>query len=328
MLDNNGTDAAFVSTTRLSAIETLGERLYGDFTAEQAMEHGHLGGWNVRKVPAFAYVEGKKIAKDGMFEVVRDNPFKPGQIDVLSKYSVGKNFNVIQNEGHAEFLNTLVDESGANFELAGATDGGRKVFLSMRLPGGIQIGGVDPLGVSLLAINYHDGSGSFTLAPTIVRYACSNVLNSAVKGNSGLVRIRHTSGAQKNMVQQAREALDLSFKYVDSFEQEAEQMIQTAMTQMKFESILAKEFFPGEDASNAAFTRSTNKVEEMVSLFADSKTHAGVRDTVWAGYNAMTEWYDHFSPTRGEDRDASRAQRAILDPEFKTKALNLMMSFV
>ena len=314
-----------VSAAHLSPIDLLGERVEGTFTAEEALQKGRLAGWNIRKTQAYAFVDGKKVERKGMFDLVRDTDHGPA---ILGKYPVSGSYSAIQNEDHAAFLNTLVEESGANFELAGSIQNGEIVFLSMKMPGHIQIGGVDPIDLSLLAINGHGGNMSFTVAAMPVRYACSNVINSVHGGMSGLVRIRHTSGAQKQMVAQAREALDLSFKYLDNFQEEAERLINTTLTQSRFEEIIEAEFGVEEDASKAAITRSEKKIEEICELFADANTQEGVRETAWAGYNALTEWADHFSPARGEDKDAARAQRAILDPTFKSRALSLMLAEV
>lgn len=316
-----------ISSNHLSPIDLLGTRVEGTFTAEEALQKGQLANWNIRKTQAYAFVDGKKIERHGMFDLVRDNP-ENGKPDILGKYPVSSSYSAIQNEEHAAFLNTLVEESGANFELAGSIKNGELVFLSMKMPGHIMVGGVDPIDLSLLAINGHGGSMSFTVAAMPVRYACSNVLNSVHGGMSGMVRIRHTSGAQKQMVAQAREALDLSFKYLDNFQEEAERLINTTMTHSKFEQIIEREFGLDEDeAAKSAVTRSEKKIEEIVGLF-DANTQDGVRDTAWAGYNAMTEWADHFSPARGSDREASRAQRAILDPAFKSRALQMMLAKV
>jgi len=169
---------------------------------------------------------------------------------------------------------------------------------------------------------------SFTVAAMPIRYACSNVLNSVHSGMSGLVRIRHTSGAQKQMVAQAREALDISFKYLETFQEEANRLINTTMTQSRFEEIIEAEFGADEDAGKAAITRSEKRLDELNGLFADALTQEGIRETAWAGYNALTEWADHYSPARGADQDLSRAQRSILDPSFKTRALELMLAEV
>jgi phage/plasmid-like protein (TIGR03299 family) len=318
-----------VSAAHLTPIDLLGTRLDGNFTAEEAMKHGQLAGWNVRKWPATTTDPdtGKSYPIPGMSTVVRDDP-KTKKVGVLSRHNVSDGFNIIQNEQHADFLNALVDESGAHFELAGSLDGGRRVFLSMKLPGHINVGGSDPIENSLLAVNAHDGSMSFTLGILPVRYACSNVLNVKWSGLDNFIRIRHTSGAHDNMVARAREALDISFAYLEGFQQEAEKLIQTTMTQAQFEAIIEREFGAGEDASTAAVTRSENKLEQMAELFADAQTQDGIRDTAWAGFNALTEWFDHFSPTRGNDREVSRAQKALFDPSFKDQALRLMLAQV
>lgn len=315
-----------VSSAHLSPIDLLGSRVEGTFTAEEAMEKGKLAGWNVRKVPAFAIDEkGRKIEKPGMYDILRDTP--EGGVSVLSRYNVGASFQAVQNEAHADFLNALVEESGANFEMAGSGDGGRKVFLSMKLPGHINVGGVDPVGNSLMSINAHDGSMSFTLAVMPVRYACSNVINCMFEGQSGLIRIRHTSGAHKQMVAKAREALDISFKYLDVFQEQAERLINTTMTQSAFEEIIEREFgLENDEASSASITRAEKKVNEIVELFADAQTQDGIRGTAWAGFNAMTEWADHLSPTRGDDKELSRANKAVFDPSFKNRALELMLT--
>lgn len=315
-----------VSAAHLSPIDLLGTRVDGTFTAEEALKKGHLAGWNIRKTQAYAFADGKKIERPGMFDLVCDDP-ETGLPKILGKYPVSGSYSEIQNEDHAEFLNTLVEESGSNFELAGSIKNGEVVFLSMKMPGHIMVGGVDPIDLSLLAINGHGGSMSFTVAALPVRYACSNILNSVHSGMSGLVRIRHTSGAQKQMVAQAREALDLSFTYLETFQEEAERLINTTMTQSKFEEIIDREFgVDPEDAGKAAVTRAQTKIDEIVELFADADTHSRVRNTAWAGYNALTEWSDHFSPARGQDQDAVRATRSVLDPSFKSKALALMLA--
>lgn len=326
-IDTTEGKSSFV-TANEDAWHRLGTTLDHTFTAEEAMVEGHLGGWDVRKSPAFTIDEktGLTVPMPGRAAVVRDNPIVKGQVDFLG--DVGSGYQIIQNEQHAGLLNALVDESGAHFETAGALYGGRSVFLTMKLPGHIHIGGVDPVDNYLAAINSHDGSMAFTLMVTPVRVVCANTMNLAFQNKSNIFRIRHTSGAEKALHSQAREALDMTFKYLDGFQAQAEQLINTTMTEMKFESILAAEFFPGEEASDASFTRSTKKIEEIVALFSDSRTHENVRNTAWAGLNALTEWYDHFSPTRGNDRDNARAQKALLDPSYKNSALNLMLKSV
>lgn len=323
-IDVTDNQASFVSA-HTDAWHQLGTTLDHSFTAEEAMKEGLLGGWNVRKLPIFAEAEkGVAVPMPGRVAIARNNPVKRKQIDILG--TVGEGYQIIQNEEHAGLLNALVDESGANFETAGALNGGARVFITMKLPGHINIGGVDPVENYIAAVNSHDGSMSFTLMVTPVRIVCANTMNLAFNRKSHVFRIRHSSGAQAALHSQARQALDMTFDYLDNFQEQAEKLINTTMTQGQFEAIIEREFGAGEDAPTSTVTRTQNKLLEMAELFSDSFTQEGVRGTAWAGLNALTEWADHFSPTRGDDRDTSRAMKAVLEPDWKNRALALMLA--
>lgn len=321
-IDTTDGQSSFVSA-REDAWHSLGITLPDSFTAEEAMRHGLLGGWNVRKLPLQTVTEtGEVLTLDGQNAVVRNNPVRKGQVDILGNVGVG--YRVIQNEDHAALLNALVDESGAHFETAGSLAGGKRVFITMKLPGHISIGGVDRIDNYIAAINSHDGSMSFTVMVTPIRIVCANTLNLAFQQKTHQFRIRHTSGVKNLMLTQARQALDFTFKYLEGFQEQADRLIDTAMTQARFEEIITAEFGVGPDGAPAVVTRSEKKIDQMSELFSDAFTQKVVRGTAWAGLNALTEWYDHFSPVRGDHRDTTRATKAVMDPDFKNRALELM----
>jgi len=324
-IETHGSKAAFVSA-RKPAWHQLGTVLPETFTAEEAMTLGHLGDWNVRKVPLVAALEdGRMLDVPHRYATVRDNPFEQGQVDVLGQ--VGGHYTPIQNEEHAALLSAVADESGAVFETAGSIGGGRQVFLTMRLPGHMLVGGQDRVDCYLAAMNSHDGSLPFTLLVTPIRVVCQNTLNVALKGAPNTYRRRHRGGT-RGIVYEAREALDLTFDYLDAFQLQAERLINETMTQQQFEQIIAKEYGAPEDSSPQRRTRAEDRLDQMLSLFAQANTQAGIRDTAWAGFNALTEWYDHFSPTRAEDEDTRRAEKAVLDPSFKERALAVVSKAV
>ena len=323
-IETHGDKATFI-TSKKAAWHQLGTTLPDAFTAEQAMEQGYLGGWNVRKSPTWTTgADGSPLVVPEKHAVVRNNPFEPGKEDVLGV--VGDTYKIVQNEEHADFLNALVDESGAHFDSAGSLNGGRVVFITMKMPGHITIGGVDPVENYLAAFNSHDGSMAFTTMVTPVRVVCANTMNAAFGNNSHVFRVRHTSGIRKGLVGQARQVLDMSFRYIDGFQEQAEQLINTEVTQARFEDIVRELVGPGKDAHPRTVTRSENKMEEIIELFADGMTHANLRNTAYAGLNAFIEWTDHYAPTRGDDRDNARAQKAILTPGFKDVALSRMLA--
>lgn len=322
-LDITAGVASFVSA-REDAWHQLGITLDHSFTAEEAMTEANLGGWNVRKQELWtAGSDGSPIIIPNRNAIVRNNPVVAGQVDALGV--VGDAYQEIQNEEHAGFLDALVDESGAHFETAGALDGGRRVFITMKLPGHMTIGGTDKIDTYIAAINSHDGSMAFTVMTTPVRIVCANTLNLAFSGASNMHRVRHTAGATASIVQ-ARQTLELSFGYLEGFQAEADRMINTELTQVRFEEIIAKEFGAAADAPKGTVTRSENRLDEMVELFAEANTQAGIRNTAWAGLNAITEWFDHYSPVRGSEEDTSRATKALLTPAFKNRARELMLA--
>ena len=326
-LDITNGVASFVSA-REDAWHKLGQVLPDTFTAAAALEHGMLADWNLRKMPLTAQLEdGSSVPVADRFAVIRDNPVT-GLGEALGV--VGSSYKIVQNEQLTAVLDTLVDESGAHFETAGAIDGGRKVFVTMKLPGHIKVGGVDPVENYLAAMTSHDGSTSTVLMVTPVRIVCQNTLNMAYRNSTNQFRVRHTRGADAALVQQAREALDFSFEYLEGFQEEANQLINTELTQARFRELIEKEFGAPQDAPPATATRTENKLDQMEYLFADSDTHEGMRNTAWAGMNALTEWYDHYSPVRagGGDEGAARSRKALLEPEFKEKARRLMMAQV
>ena len=163
------------------------------FTAEEAMTLGHLGGWQVRKVPLTA----TEPTRDGVttipapgYATVRDNPFT-GRPEALGV--VGDLYTPMQNEDHVTFLNSLADESGVIFDTAGSLNGGRQVFITMRLPDTMKIGGTDRVDLNIAALNSHDGSSPFRILVTPIRVVCANTQAAAIRDHLSSFAVRHTA---------------------------------------------------------------------------------------------------------------------------------------
>ena len=308
-------------TANVPAWHQLGTVLPSAFTAQEAMSYGHLGGWNVRKSPLIVAETGEP-APDA-YATIRDNPFTPGQVDILG--IVGSQYHPVQNEELCDLLDTLVDESGALYDTAGSIREGKQVFVTMRLPGHMLIGGVDAHEMHIAAVTGHDGNSSLTLLVTPVRIVCANTLSAALGSAKNVIRMRHTPGIRKGLVEDARRALDLTFDYLDGFQAEADRMINATLTEDRFEEIMRAEFASVSDVPHAV-SRAENKVDDLLSLFADSRTHEAVRGTVWAGYNALVEWADHYQEARGPAENCARAAVLGSGVAFKARARRLMLA--
>lgn len=305
--------AAFVSA-RESAWHRLGTVTDGAMTAEEAMRLAALDNWNVRLLPLTA----TELTADGAtpvevpqhFATARTHP-KAGITETLGV--VGSDYHPVQNEEHAEFLNLLADESGAHFETAGSLKNGRQVFLTMKMPQSLTIGGHDEVDLYIAAFNSHDGSAAFRIVVTPVRVVCANTQRAAIQGARSSFVVRHTAGA-KGRIAQARSALGLTFRYAEEFERAAQRMIEAEMTLSELRSVV-DELWPVRESDSArAKTNQRQRWGAVSNLFEHAETQAGIRGTRWAGYNALTEYANHVAPARGKtaaDKTAARAERVI-----------------
>lgn len=315
-IETHGSQAAALFA-RKDPWHRLGTTVQGEaFTAEDAMHLGHLGGWDVRKIPLTA----SEITENGVttmpvpgYATVRTSPFtsRPEALGV-----VGSGYTPLQNEEHAEFLNRLADESGAIFDTAGSLRGGRQVFVTMRLPKSLMVGGCDRVDLNIAALNSHDGNSAFRLLITPVRVVCANTQHAALRDHVSSWSIRHTRNA-KAAVQAAREALGLTFAYAEEFEREAERLINMTMTDEQFHHLVAASFgTTPEDAPAQARNAARERSGRLSHLFHHADTQAGVRGTAWAGYQSVVEYVDHFAPVRTKgDTTQARATRLLTTDE-------------
>lgn len=314
MLEQHGNQTSFFSA-RLDAWHRLGTVTTGCLNSADALKTAHLDGWNVRKEPM---TTASGLIVPNHFANVRTNPYTCGT-DVLGVS--GTQYVPIQNEAHTEFLDTLVDESGAHHETAGSLKDGREVFVTMKLPETMKIAGVDEVETYIAALNSHDGSSAFRLLVTPVRVVCANTQAAAIKSARSSFIIRHTVSAPKR-VAQARDALGLTFKYLEGFQAEAEKMIQEQCDLIEFGKIVDGIVgIPDPSASKRANTSILRDREALFYAFEDSDTVQSIKGTKWGAYQAVTEWADHMFPVRGENKELGRALRTATGSNDKAKIM-------
>lgn len=327
---------AFVSA-REDAWHRLGTVLPGNFTAEEALRVAKLGDWNVRKAELYVRLLGSngftEVPVPGKFVTVRTNPVT-GEDEIIGLRTenhgvVGTVHQPFQNESLCAFLNALVDESGAHLETAGSMNDGANIFVTAKLPKDLLVGGVDPINLNIAVLNNHTGQAAIRGLVTPTRIVCANTQRAAIANALSSFKIRHTITAAQR-VDEARRALGLTWKYVESFEAEAEKLIQKSLTDAQFDEIV-KDLWtpPAADAPSRSITLDKARSDELHRLFADADTNANIRGTAWAGYQSITEYLDHFVPvrSRGVDKDLARAERAASGEydSTKSKAFDLLL---
>lgn len=303
-VETYGDQAAMMVADGEPAWHGLGTVVSKAVKAEEALRLAHLDGWDVHKVPIY----GARGDKSGMaartilvpdkFATVRTNPFTK-ELEALGV--VGPVWTPFQNEELTASLDAIVDESGAHFHTAGSLEGGRKVFVSMKMPEPIMVGGEDAVDLYLVASTGHDGSMSNQFMVTPVRPVCKNTLDMGVRQAKRRWSFRHTSGME-GKVQEAREELALTWKYAEAFEKQANAMLADPFSDAEMDALL-KELLPDPKSDAQGWVdRVEGQRVAIKSLFNNSDTCEFGRGTKWAAYNAITEYVDWHRPGSPERR--------------------------
>lgn len=320
---------ASFATAREDAWHRLGTVFDREMTAVEAMKAANLADWNVRKLDLFG--REAVVGEDGVTTVdvpapkfaltVRTNPVT-GETEPFGP--VGANYTVIQNEDQVDFLQAVLDESGAFIETAGALKGGAQVFYTAKLPQQMLVGGVDAHDLYIAILNGHDASMALRTIVTPVRIVCRNTQIAALATAKQEFTIRHTKNA-KMAAEVAREALSLTFAANDEFQAEAEKMIQETLTAGEFERIVNEVLTTDDQGAGPRAEKSRIERFAVIRGLWEAPTQSAIAGTRWAGYNAMTEWVDHYRRTNGatpEARTVSRATAAVAGTavQFKKRA--------
>ena len=322
----DGTAAFF--TNREVPWHHLGVITDGAQTVEDALRLAQLD-WQVEKsedpvqIPVLTENGVVMLSAPDRYMTYRDHP----KLGLQGLGVVGDRYTVIQNSEAFGFLNALTHESGAVFETAGSLRGGAQVFMSMKMPQHITLGGgQDTVDLYLVCSTSHDGSKAFTVFITAVRPVCANTVAMGLQQAEQKWYLKHTSNV-KGKVQQAREALQMVVAYQDEFQTEADRLISTVMTGRDF-NYFATRLFETNDKMSVVQVARTEEARAQLTGLWNAPTQANVAGTRWAAFNAVTEWADWVKPVKAGSQDpaVARAERVFLGAAepIKQKAYALL----
>lgn len=297
-------------SARVPAWHRLGTVTPEALNAKEALKAAHLDGWDVQKKPLTSVDhDGGSVPVPGKFATVRRNPDPDGPaFDILG--IVGEDYRVVQNEEAFEFLTGLVDDGEATFETAGALRGGARVFVTMRLPGQVEIAGDDRLDLYVAVATGHDGEYAFHAFPTPVRIVCQNTLSVALRGARNRYVVRHNNGAAPKLAQ-ARSILKVTFKDGDAVGRAAREMLTTKVTERELDRLLSEHFLRLPEKATVRQVQAHRKnMDDVRRLAWHAPTQEVGRGTAWGAFNALSEWSEWVQPRRPESTGA--AESALL----------------
>lgn len=270
---------------------------------------------------------GLVIPADKSRAVVRPTADGPKVIGM-----VGTRFTPIQNHDAFSIAQELTGDFGAEIDgLADFRHGGASI-MSLKMPASMTLhtddGQEDVTDMYLLVKNAQDGSGALSFMLTPVRVDCTNVLPFAAKSAKAVWKVSHTPNADERH-SLARQAIRETLGLVAEMEVAAQAMVNTPMVDAEFAKIVAGMWAVKPDAEGKVAERRRAIQADVVALYKTSPTLDNVRGTRWGGYNALTEYLDHFRTVKGNGEKAqqiARAEGQIDGPNLRVKT-NLFRQF-
>ena len=249
---------------------------------------------------------------------------------------VGAGYQTIQNAEATELLEVLAREWGAVPATAGALGNGERAFMLMRLADAkvSPLPGDDVNGYGLLSWS-HDGQTGVLLMPTMVRVVCANTLALAMGKARGKawIKVKHTASAGARLDQASKlmsEIMTAMQANGDTFASMARKRIGVSQVREYVARVIPNTSASTTIAPIIEARRAT--VEALVyggrgAGIANQGIGAGDGATVWAAYNAISEYFDHVRPAEAKS-DAGRAnayESAIFggNAEIKASALTI-----
>ncbi|MEU7407664.1 DUF932 domain-containing protein [Streptomyces sp. NPDC044948] len=238
---------------------------------------------------------------------------------------VGARYAPIQNRQGFEFLQELVGRFDVVWESAGLLRGGRRVFISIRLPEAVRVDadGINDLIVPYVAVmNDHTGNGQFQCVVTPWRPVCANTERFAVRDAHTRWAVRHTAGATSH-IKEARRTLGLSVRYFEQFSAEETALARTDIALDDFHQVIADLWPLDDDAPTRTRANHAVRTATLTHRFDTETAHVG--RTAYAAERAITGYLDHVAPRRpGKTmtEEIARATAALegADDDIKSKA--------
>lgn len=286
-------------------------------TPLKALEFSGLD-WDVTKEPIY-----RKGEESGRFWVVRESDDA-----VLSPQTVGKQYEPIQNTQGFDYLTDLMDESGIEIETAISIYGGRQVTILARKPGHIRIGD-DDFDSFIGFTNRHDGLGACKVFTCRERVVCANTQAIAVgefKRSGRHWSIRHVAGTELKL-QEARQALELSFEEDTKFAAQMEEFLAMPLNKDDYKDFIIETVGLREidKVKEPRKHRSAKAVGYRINdIRRNTPDLAPYKETFYGAFQAVTQFETHEKKYRNEGTKFQNL--AVEGGELTNRAFSFLVS--
>jgi phage/plasmid-like protein (TIGR03299 family) len=209
----------------------------------------------------------------------------------------------------------MVQEFGAVYEGAGLIDGGKKTWISARLPNSFALKSRpdDKIDNRIMALGTNDGTKRNAYFGMAQRIFCNNQIRTIMQSaNESDYWISHTKNWE-NRLDQAKKGFHAALRGLQAFEQIANKLDTVNMTVDECRGFTA-ELLPdperkkdekGKEIEVRHTSRIPNRREKIVDLFANGAGNLGA--TRWDALNGLTEYVNHHNNIAKLDKGGRRA---------------------
>ena len=158
------------------------------------------------------------------------------------------------------------------------------------------------------------------IVPT--RVVCANTQAIALSRYSQRFTIRHTESAL-GRIADARDGMLKLHGWMDEFEVEAQNLIQTEITKAQFDEIVSRAFPMPEKDAKGSMKKWENKVDLIQELYT-APTNLMIAGTAWGAYQTLTEHLDYYSNPRKGNTEAILIKASGMDDNHNARKSNLL----
>lgn len=241
---------------------------------------------------------------------------------------VGSDYGIVQNFSAFEFVDILT--SGrlggdvAAVETCGVFGLGERMFMSIRMPQAINIGGDknDRIEDYIVVTNSHNGSSAVSILFTPIRVVCENTLNMALRECKNKLSFKHTSRVNEKFdftegenLSKAKQVLGLHGIYKQNIEAYLNKLASEKFTDEQIKETVSKVFLNDAqmkllkmanmniDSVEEISTRAKNQIQDLRNTIENGvgqDLHKGTK--LWL-YNGFTSFYNNNKTYKGGDEE-------------------------
>lgn len=272
----------------------LGVRVLPDLTPDQMMEAAGVN-WTVRKVPAFANVDGVNVAV-GRSALVRDTD--GSVLDV-----VGDDWNPVQNAEAFAFFDDFIKAGDMEMHTAGSLRDGKIVWALAKVKDSFILGGKDQVDSYLLFTNPQMYGKSIDVRFTPIRVVCNNTLTLSLNSKAdNVVKVSHRTAFDADAV---KETLGVAHDKMAKYKEMGQFLTSKRYTG---ETIVEyfKSVFPMVAQVEGKARKDMSKAASTALDIIDTQPGADFSSgTWWNAFNAVTYYTDHLAGRTADTRIAS-----------------------